>query len=318
MNIPASLPALILAVAAPLAAQTASDDFNRANGTNMGPDWLEMDGDTQIDNNRGVGNSPWWTGWMHHASLTGSYEDAVQTLEIYSNGFGGDQIALMAGLDPATWDCVYAMIADNDGDGMFDRVIFYRGINGGAWGGSSVFYDLVAPMSAGLVTLSFDNAGDDAVLEVENFATGVTEQFVATGILSHTYGPPTGVNVGIAHFGDPYFDNWTGSFAPTGPILSVTNLVAGQVAAVSVAQATSGGTVLVGYSVRGGGPVSTVYGDMMLTPPYTQLPTMIADPAGVASLSAPVPPGTTGVQVWLHALDLGSATLSNALSMAIG
>ncbi len=314
------LPAFLLAaaIATPLTAQSASDDFNRANSTNMGPDWVEVDGDTEIDGNRGKANSPWWTGWMHHASLTGPYQDAVQTLEVFTNGGGGDSVALMAGLDPASWDCVYVKLQDNDGNGLFDRVFFYRGVNGGSWGGTSAFFDLATQTADAGLTLSFANNGDEAVLDLVNHATGATEQFRAGGILGHTYGPPTGVNVGIAYFGDGYYDDWTGSFAPVGPQLAVSNLIAGQNATLSVTQATPAGTILAGYSVVGGGPTSTVYGDLMLTPPYTQLPSLTADANGDASLAAPVPAGTSGVTVWIHALDLGSATFTNALSEVIG
>ena len=39
---------------------------------------------------------------------------------------------------------------------------------------------------------------------------------------------------------------------------------------------------------------------------------------GDASISAPVPAGTTGVAVWLHAMDVGSLTFTNGLAEVIG
>ncbi|MBC8327550.1 MAG: hypothetical protein H8E31_02275 [Planctomycetes bacterium] len=115
---------------------------------------------------------------------------------------------------------------------------------------------------------------------------------------------------------------WNGTlyyeFGPTGPSLAVTNLVAGGVATVSVSGATPNGTVRHGYSLRGGGPTTTPWGDLLLSPPYTELPAMTADAAGDASVSAPVPAGTTGVTVWQHALDLGSLTFTNGLMTVIG
>lgn len=100
--------------------------------------------------------------------------------------------------------------------------------------------------------------------------------------------------------------------------LSLSGLVAGGSATISVSGATAGGLVRHGYSLRGGGPTTTPWGNLLLTPPYTELPAMTADGAGNASLSATVPAGTTGVNVWLHAFDLGSLTFSNGVNQAIG
>ncbi len=113
--------------------------------------------------------------------------------------------------------------------------------------------------------------------------------------------------------GTVYYD--TGA---AGPQLSVANLVAGAAATISVSGATPGGIVRHGYSLFGGGPTTTPWGDLLLSPPYTELPAMTADAAGNASLSAPVPAGTTGIQVWMHAIDLGSLTFTNGLAEIIG
>ncbi len=103
-----------------------------------------------------------------------------------------------------------------------------------------------------------------------------------------------------------------------GPLLSVSNLVAGGVALLSVDNATPNGPVRHGYSLNGGGPVSTAYGDLLLSPPYTELPTLTADAAGHAALSVPVPVGATGVPVWFHAMDLLSQTFTNGVAEVVG
>jgi len=103
----------------------------------------------------------------------------------------------------------------------------------------------------------------------------------------------------------------------SGPSYSVSNLVAGQVATFDVSNATPMGLVRHGYSVVGGGPTSTPFGDLLLTPPYTEMPALTADASGNASLSVPVPAGTTGVQVWFHGLDMGSATFLNSIVAVI-
>ncbi|MBC8328569.1 MAG: hypothetical protein ISR76_05960 [Planctomycetes bacterium] len=104
----------------------------------------------------------------------------------------------------------------------------------------------------------------------------------------------------------------------SGPALSVNNLAAGAVAVISVDNATPNGVVRHGYSLAGGGPKSTPFGDLLLTPPYTELPQMTADGVGHASIRVPVPAGASGVAVWLHAFDLGSVTFTNGLAEVVG
>ncbi|RMH03318.1 MAG: hypothetical protein D6702_06340 [Planctomycetota bacterium] len=104
---------------------------------------------------------------------------------------------------------------------------------------------------------------------------------------------------------------------PTGPYLSVANLVAGGVTTISVQFATPNGIVRHGYSLAGGGPISTPYGDLLLSPPYVELPPLTADSAGNASISLPVPPPAAGATVWLHAFDLGSLTFSNGVTAVV-
>jgi len=103
-----------------------------------------------------------------------------------------------------------------------------------------------------------------------------------------------------------------------GPVLSVSNLVAGSVCTIQVDNATPGGTVRHGYSLYGGGPTTTPYGDLLLTAPYVELPAMTAGATGTASLSLPVPAGTAGVPVWMHAMDLGSLSFTNGVALSIG
>ncbi len=105
---------------------------------------------------------------------------------------------------------------------------------------------------------------------------------------------------------------------PPGPALSVSGLVAGGIATISASNCTPGGLIRHGYSLLGGGPTVTPYGDLLLSPPYTELPAMAVDASGNASMASPVPAGTTGVSVWMHAFDLGSLTFTNGLAEVIG
>ncbi len=104
----------------------------------------------------------------------------------------------------------------------------------------------------------------------------------------------------------------------SGPSYAVSNLVAGSVAVLEASNATPFGLIRHGYSLNGGGPTSTAYGDLLLSTPYTELPTMTADANGDATLAVPVPPGTTGTPVWFHGMDMGSLTFFNGVATVIG
>ena len=103
----------------------------------------------------------------------------------------------------------------------------------------------------------------------------------------------------------------------SGPLLSVTNAVAGQSATVQVEACTPLGLVIAAYSLRGGGPVNTPWGTGLLTPPYVRLPVMTASSGGIAARTVPIPPTASGVQAWLQALDYASGTLSNGVSLTV-
>jgi len=104
---------------------------------------------------------------------------------------------------------------------------------------------------------------------------------------------------------------------PAGPTLDVTGLVAGGTATMSVSNATANGLVFVAFSLAGGGPISTPFGDGYVSPPYNVI-RLNADSAGAASQDKNVPGGASGVQVWFHGADAGSATMLNALALTIG
>jgi hypothetical protein len=100
------------------------------------------------------------------------------------------------------------------------------------------------------------------------------------------------------------------------PVLTVGNLVAGQVASIQVENAT-GLKIFAAYSLVGGGPTSTPWGTASLSPPWTTLSPMTANGNGVASSSVFVPTGAAGVDVWLQAFDWRSQTLSNGLALTV-
>jgi hypothetical protein len=100
------------------------------------------------------------------------------------------------------------------------------------------------------------------------------------------------------------------------PTLSVTNLVAGQIALVEVTNATPNNTAYFVWSVAGGGPINTPYGPGYVSSPYTIIP-MTTDMSGSASRNQSVPANVSGKDIWFHGVDIGSARMLNALAMTI-
>jgi len=198
----------VLALSPAAFAGSVSDDFNRPNGTNMGPDWVEDYGDTAIQNNFGKGNSGAFTkGFMHHATFTGAFADSVSAVDFRTTG-SGQAIVLMPGLNPNSWGCVSIKLQDNDGDSKLDRLFFEPAFNAGTWGGTGPsFFDIAVPTSSGRMSVSFANAGDTVVVEIENSTSGQTETFVNGGILSLPF-PIDGSHFGLGHMGPMLFDNW--------------------------------------------------------------------------------------------------------------
>ncbi len=180
---------------------------------------------------------------------------------------------------------------------------------------------LIAPGDA-VVNLSRDNAGavSYSVTEQGNTHTGSvgvvpdTVEFVRLYIEHNTLCGPCGPFIGPCWVDYVRISDGGGS----APALTVSGLTAGSVATISVTNATPMGVVRHGYSLAGGGPTTTVFGDLLLTPPYSELPAINADATGAGSISAPVPAGTTGRAVWFHGLDLGSATFTNGLMEVVG
>lgn len=280
-----------LAVVPSLVAQTsASDDFNRPNSTNMGPDWVEVYGNTAISNNQGVGASGAFSkGWMHHSSFQGNYADSVQTIDFQAVGVLSN-VVLLAGLDPNTWGCVSLKLQDNNGNGLMDRVFFESAFNAGNWGtvGSPVKYDLLTETASGRLTLRFTDNGDTAVCEIENAASGQTEMTTASGILTFPF-PLTGSDFGIGHSGDPLFDNWSvsvdttqygagcagsGGFVPS--FTALNPAVAGQGLGLQIADGIGGGSAIL---MMGIGQASLPIGPVGCTLLVSPTPILVQTPA---------------------------------------
>ncbi len=342
MRLPSSLATLVaLALAHPAAfAIGASDDFERPNGTNMGPDWLEIDGNTAIENGMGKGSSGAFNlGWMHHASFVGAFQDSVQSVDFQVTSTG-QAIVLLSGVNPNTWGGISVKIQDNDGDSLLDRLFFEQAFNAGSWGaGAPIFFDLAAPTASGRMTVHFANGGDTVVCDIQNDASGLTESYSASGITSFAF-PIDGTNFGIGHRGAVLFDNWqvdidvasygagcpgSGGFVPV--LSTPSNPTAGQSITINVADGVGGAPCLFLFGLTkaqvpfGYGGCELLLGSV-LAPTITVPLGGVGPGNGVVTLTGTLPVNTSGVTATMQAFvgDAGAPdgfTATNGLELVI-
>jgi hypothetical protein len=116
-----------------------------------------------------------------------------------------------------------------------------------------------------------------------------------------------------------FFDDIT--FTPDGPILSVTGLIAGATATLSMSNATPGGQVFLGYSLAGPGPGNVYLGGCGVLTTQLTNPILLAqgtaDANGNYLYSGLVPATASGVSIWFHAADLASCQTTNGLAEVI-
>lgn len=102
-----------------------------------------------------------------------------------------------------------------------------------------------------------------------------------------------------------------------GPAYSVTGLVGGGIATLTVSNATAGGQAIIGYSFSGAGPTPTPFGPVDMSQPITQTPALSVLNTGIASMSTVVPVGASGLTVYSQAVDLASGQLTNSIAQVI-
>jgi hypothetical protein len=115
-------------------------------------------------------------------------------------------------------------------------------------------------------------------------------------------------------------DEYTLTTVDQPPVLSSNALVGGQYGVLSVTQATPGSTIMMAYSLTGAGPTPSTYGDILLSAPFSQLPSGTADFFGNYSIVQVVPTQLSGHTLWLQALEItgpGTGLLSNGLAEAV-
>lgn len=199
----------LCSLASPALAQGLwTDDFNQPNGP-LGAAWSVQNGAFLISNGQAYS-----TGgdhhWAMHNSANADWRDQRVTLDFLPRIQGPNlfYVGVLLGARP-DWLGAFVKVQDNDGDGLYDRVYFWYGVNAGASWGSPGYFDLAQALPAGRMTVYFTGAGDVANLDIDsNFDGATDEHFQLAGVLASPLAPLLSSRVGIASFGSPGIDNF--------------------------------------------------------------------------------------------------------------
>ncbi|MCC7015086.1 MAG: hypothetical protein IT454_21175 [Planctomycetes bacterium] len=199
----------LCSLASPALAQGLwTDDFNQPNGP-LGAAWSVQNGAFLISNGQAYS-----TGgdhhWAMHNSANADWRDQRVTLDFLPRIQGPNlfYVGVLLGARP-DWLGAFVKVQDNDGDGLYDRVYFWYGVNAGASWGSPGYFDLAQALPAGRMTVYFTGAGDVANLDIDsNFDGATDEHFQLAGVLASPLAPLLSNRVGIASFGSPGIDNF--------------------------------------------------------------------------------------------------------------
>jgi hypothetical protein len=282
-----------------------SDDFNRAT---LGSGWTQNGSGTFAITNNTLTSAPSTNDWIQRVGTNAPYQDQTTEFDLLPITSGLSYTAAVMGVGA---DMLYTKV---QGSSSYTNIGFYHGFNssGGSYGG---FVGITA-VSGGHVRIYLTNAGDTMNVDIDEFHDGVYEyHYEASGIIA-TLGGSLGTGVGIGGY-NASLDNWQLGDGPSNPVYAITGLAGGGTATFTITNATAGAGVLIGYSLAGPGPTNTPFGPVDMSPPISQLPTLTADPSGVASLSSGIPGRASGFTLYTQAVDLTAGVLSNSLAELI-
>lgn len=208
----------LLAGAALFAASASAqifDDFNRPDGTNMGPNWSEEFGDFSIEEGFGRGMP---AGGIQRMTWVGpntleAYNDTVASVDIFSlSDQSNYYVALRTGISAN--DEIHIKIQSQGGVlGAFTHVGFYHrtspgGNSYGAWPGGSGFATLPQQISEARLTTYFMPGDPNTVyLDVDTDFNGTPEFTLNSGGLE-SIAANLGTDVGIGDWNYGKFDNF--------------------------------------------------------------------------------------------------------------
>lgn len=193
---------------------TVLDNFNRANSTNVGPNWVEGDPDISISNNRAVGTN---NSNMRYVGPDGG-DGTRACADIFVGAAGLTQYAgvIIKWTSPA--DNFMVKVQDNDQDGSIERIYFYQNGNGVAYNASCGIQLLTASVTAARLTASIQGNVITATLDTD--FNGSPDQIYQCG------GAPakSGTGIGLGFFGTVQIDNF-GVSPPTAAGVTVSGRV---------------------------------------------------------------------------------------------
>jgi len=289
---------LALVPAASALAAPISDNFDRANGTDLGAPWVETGTDLEI-----LGNAVTNAATSYSTAIAiGGTGDTVAA-DIAAGAASSFYATLVLRASSAS-DGVFVQVEDAtpaDGLQQFTRVSFRSGNFGGAIALAPP--QDITPFSSARVTAGI--SGSTVYVAVDTDFDGVAEQVVTVVISS----VPLGTGVGFGLSGGTLLDD----FASGGPAPTVID------PSSDPATAVRGSGTLTVYAVSTGG---TPTGDVVLEVPGEPDQTTAFDASGAATFSlADIPVGTTtyravyaGAGSFVGSAFAGSITISKAPS----
>lgn len=193
-----------LASASSSQAVPVSDNFNRADSTDLGAGWSEVVGtDLAIANNELT--NPQQTSAL--AVAVGGTGNRV-TARVGNSSFGGAWLALVVGYTSAA-DLVFVKAYDSDGNGSLDRISVSRSNNG-----TAVDDRPATAFLGGFMTVTL--VGQRVRVTVAN--QGSPPHTAETFVLTDT---PTGTGVGATAFKSAFVDDFASSdFVPSNPTIT--------------------------------------------------------------------------------------------------
>jgi hypothetical protein len=199
--------AVVITMALPASAAPFSDNFNRADSTDLGAGWTEVAQNTMAISGNRLTNPDDSEALAQAVGATGTVAEADVSAES-----GANYVAMVLDMAADPGDNVFVKAQDNNGDGSFDTVYFYRGNNGDP--GTADYTVAVTPFASGHMRVG--RLGNQVRVTVNT--DGDAEFEVDLARTYTTLGTGTGVGIGI--FGGAAADN----FASSNPVATTTTL----------------------------------------------------------------------------------------------
>jgi hypothetical protein len=179
---------LVLVGSSPAGAAFVTDNFNRANGTDLGAGWTEAGTDLAIEGNQ-LTNAANNTSFAQAVGGTG---DTAQARVIAASAGNANNYAAVAVRVTDATDMIMVRVQDNDADGTFDHII---GTEGNGTGAVIFNSELATEFADGVLIVRSD--GTNVTAGIDTTGDGVPEQ-IRNGQTS-TEAAGTGVGVGVAN-----------------------------------------------------------------------------------------------------------------------